>query len=263
MCYWHLKKNVNENWCDYDVPMDYRDSIIQDINTLHYCIDENEFKFLKTSVLDKWTSSGLHKYVDYFSKQWLKTFCNWQLFNRPMGYATTNGPAESFNKQLKQTFSQYSMLPLIDAMNRVFIDVIRFYAVNGKPFMLYPDPTQLCKKYKTLGMNLHPNQFKVHNQANLVVYSGINTVTGLAYTRLIQINPAYCPCSRFYDKLYCHHIIAINRLGIADIDINPTIRKIVCLVPRKKKGRPPALPGTALSKNAKTGKTGKKKISKK
>jgi hypothetical protein len=45
---------------------------------------------------------------DYFIKQWLQPpFNNWQIFNLPPGFKTTQNPEESFknNKQIKEVFT--------------------------------------------------------------------------------------------------------------------------------------------------------------
>ena len=44
-------------------------------------------------------------------------FCNWQLFKRPVGYATTNrnSPIESYNNTIKSQFThrlKYHMIPI-------------------------------------------------------------------------------------------------------------------------------------------------------
>ena len=44
---------------------------------------------------------------------------------------------------------------------------------------------------------------------------------GRLYSRFIYINAYFFNCKRFWDKSYCHHILAIIRLGIANIILDP------------------------------------------
>ena len=53
--------------------------------------------------------------------------------------------------------------------------------------------------------------------------------------------------------------MAINHLHITNIEIDPTNKKIVCLVKRKSKGRPKGIKGTALQKQPSDTKAAKRK----
>ena len=68
--------------------------------------------------------------------------------------------------------------------------------------------------------------------------------------------PYYCGCSYFLDLHYCHHILAIIRLNIAKIILDPTYvapvepRKLVARV--NKRNRPAKITGKALERIANT-----------
>ena len=68
----------------------------------------------------------------------------------------------------------------------------------------------------------------------------------------IGIFPYYCYCSSFWDLAYCEHILAINKLELAKIIIDPFFKEPEPsrrLVARKsKRGRPKKTKGYALKK---------------
>ena len=44
-------------------------------------------------------------------------FHNWQIFNNPAGYATTQNPEESFNKQVKEIYTEFERLTVLGGCN--------------------------------------------------------------------------------------------------------------------------------------------------
>ena len=72
----------------------------------------------------------------YFLRQWIgrkndkgvwkkSKFRNWQLFNTPPGYSCTNSPIESYNRQIKHSFTCRVKFDMIPAM-KVFEDLVRY-----------------------------------------------------------------------------------------------------------------------------------------
>ena len=50
----------------------------------------------------------------YFKKQWMESeFCNWQIYQTPPGFTTTNNPIESYNGMLKAFFTNRLKLNLV------------------------------------------------------------------------------------------------------------------------------------------------------
>ena len=75
----------------------------------------------------------MQKFQEYFFAQWMQgPFVNWQLFNTPPGFATTNNPEESFNKQLKESYTEYLRLTILTACNKVY-NLIKDYSLSQKP----------------------------------------------------------------------------------------------------------------------------------
>ena len=83
-------------------------------------------------------------------------------------------------------------------------------------------------------------------------FDSISKYTSLAYSHFIRIcKPVYCSCSTFLDLAYCQHILAINKLNLANIILDPTFVKAAeprrLVVRKTKRGRPKNL-GKALAK---------------
>ena len=97
-----MKDNVKKR-----APSEHQEQMLKDITYLQESVSEAEFIERKNVVLYKWTSEGLHSFVEYFTKQWLSPpFDKWQLFNTPPGYSTCN-PCEPFNAEIKKTYTVY------------------------------------------------------------------------------------------------------------------------------------------------------------
>ncbi len=121
MCWFLCNKNVKDGIHDdkeYHIAK-YHDMILKDLDTMHYSRNYGEFCMHRDSILTKWSTVGdinLENFKQYFIKQWLQgDFCNWQLFITPPGYATTNNCEESFNFQIKETYTEFEKLTVLDA----------------------------------------------------------------------------------------------------------------------------------------------------
>ena len=74
-------------------------------------------------------------------------------------------------------------------------------------------------------------------------FDTVSQYTTQPYSHFIRIcNPVFCSCSTYLDLAYCHHILAINKLNLANIILDPTYVKPVeprrLQVRKTKKGRP-------------------------
>ena len=69
------------------------------------------------------------------------------------------------------------------------------------------------------------NSLNIYNfcqiNVNTIRFDSISKRTGLVYSRRINIFPYHCECSTFIELAYCHHLLAINRLGVSKIVIYP------------------------------------------
>jgi hypothetical protein len=58
---------------------------------------------------------------------------------------------------------------------------------------------------------------------NNIRFDSKNKKTGMPYSHFIRVcGPVFCCCSTFLDLAYCHHILAINRLNLARIILDPS-----------------------------------------
>ena len=114
MCYFHVKKNIKDNFGKYLVPIEHRPLILNDVSWLHNSRFEEEFDFRLHIVINRWYSLELKQFVDYFTQQWLRPpFNSWKLFRRPIGFPTV-AINESFNKQFKETWTKYKTYNVLD-----------------------------------------------------------------------------------------------------------------------------------------------------
>ncbi|KAE8960699.1 hypothetical protein PR001_g30298, partial [Phytophthora rubi] len=81
---------------------------------MHFARDEAHYLETKEKVLSKWGKKlELATFIKYFSKQWLAgKFEQWQSFRTPRGFATTNNPAEQFNRALKRDYTLHRRLKM-------------------------------------------------------------------------------------------------------------------------------------------------------
>ena len=66
-----------------------------------YFFNELEFKqlYIEKSLIKKKSIEAFHV---YFKKQWVDSnFSNWQIYQTPLGFTTTNNPKESYNGKIK------------------------------------------------------------------------------------------------------------------------------------------------------------------
>ena len=117
------------------IPSAKYEGIMCDIGELHNTLSQSLYDDLLIVTINKWKSDiELKSFVEYFQKQWINSkFCNWQLFNTPVGYAMTNSPIESYNNTVKESFTKRVKHHLKTAVE-VFQDVVSYESNHGKEF---------------------------------------------------------------------------------------------------------------------------------
>jgi hypothetical protein len=165
---------------------------VDNCDLLHYSTTLQIFEQRKYDVLTNWSLPvwapkvyhALQEFKDYFIKQWLVgDFCNWQIFNTPPGYATTQNPEESFNKQIKvyTEFERLTVLGACQAMHNICSD----YSHNMGEFKLGRDKDNATIKLAECS----PKDFyKV--EENQYWYKEIYQ---------IFLEPRFCSCQFFTD----------------------------------------------------------------
>ena len=83
-------------------------------------------------VLEKWKARPeLIEFVNYFEHQWLAPpFKKWQIFHSSPGFASTNNPIESFNKQIKKHFTGYLNFPIYKFISILVENVVPYFSTN-------------------------------------------------------------------------------------------------------------------------------------
>lgn len=80
MCYFHVKSNCEKNMSKYEVPLEHRPQVLNDISFIHYSTSIPEFNSRVSVILYKWSGMKLKIFIEYFKKQWLSApFNNWQI----------------------------------------------------------------------------------------------------------------------------------------------------------------------------------------
>ena len=193
---------------------------MRDIDSLHYSTSQEEFYYKKFDILDNWSrplwSSKIYKQLiefrDYFIKQWLEGFyCNWQLFNRPAGFASTNNPEEQFNGDFKQTYTgneRCTVGRICDVLCKCVYDCSTKHA-NRAFATVAPRDNGIIKAAKE---RYTAADFTVVN-ANTLYYN-LKDETGriIGYKYSISLSPRYCSCSWFLDVANCRHYVAASIL---------------------------------------------------
>jgi hypothetical protein len=116
-------------------------------DSLHYFTTQPAFEDKKFEILSSWSALvwkkgvyiALQKFKRYLIDQWLEgSFTNWQFFNTPPGYATTQNPEESFNKQIKYHYTEWERLTMLGAVECIF-KIVTDYSTNQGEFALDKD----------------------------------------------------------------------------------------------------------------------------
>jgi hypothetical protein len=137
------------------------------------------------ATINKWKSDiELKSFVKYFQKQWINSkFCNWQLFNTPVGYAMTNSPIESYNNTVKESFTKRVKHHLKTAVE-VFQDVVSYESNHGKEFKTEVRVRKYMRiQAKTIVLK---NQLIATNTENEFLYKHFNAKLGFARINLVS-----------------------------------------------------------------------------
>jgi len=100
--------------------------------------------------------------------------------------------------------------------------VCKYYSLNPKPFRIYPNSRDPKRIVLSKSNKLVVDQF-IRLDFNNIRFDSKNKKTGMPYSHFIRVcGPVFCCCSTFLDLAYCHHILAINRLNLAKIILDPS-----------------------------------------
>ena len=191
------------------------DDILSAINYIHYSTTVQDFEARKEEVLSKWSACvyepriylQLQKFKQYFIDQWLTgSFNNWQIFNTPAGYSTTQNPEESFNGQIKDVFTEFERLTVLGACESMR-KICLHYSENQPVFKLVKDKCNATIKLakeclRTDFVQTDPNTLWYKNKYQII------------------LEPRFCSCAYFIDEGTCkHHVgacIITNHVDYSD-----------------------------------------------
>ena len=235
VCWYHLKTRIEIHVKDLN-NKDLQADILKDVNLLHYSWSYTrycEYYNFMMAKWDKWDQDGvvgIKKFKDYFNAQWINNCFNlWQIFNTPAGLSPTNSPQESFNREVKSTFTIYNKLSVHECLVALMSTIILYYSVNKKKFDLIPTTSDIIIKKSE---NLKADMFNVSNIKHIIIYTNRNKNFSFA----INLQDKICPCSYFLDRKICHHLIAAAKFY--GVNLIETENQAEFFTEKKKKGRP-------------------------
>jgi hypothetical protein len=206
MCWFHVVKNLEDKL----IPQDEYNMVMQEIQNLHYSKSIEEFNKLKQKTIKRWkTVPGLVAFEQYFSEQWLESdFCNWQIFNSPQGFASTNNSIKSFNSRIKKFFTKREKLSLSRTIDRLCDELITYYSVHMPEFKWFREPRPKDKK---VALAFDSKEFQMKD-ANIIIHQGKIS------KHLINIELKNCSCRWFLAYAMCAHLIKAGELFSFRID---------------------------------------------
>lgn len=106
MCYLHVKYNVRKVRNNLIPKAKY--NVMKDITDLHDTLSKDSYVELLEITLARWQNDeSLESFHDYFVDTWVNSpFNKWQLFWTKAGMSHTNTPIESYNNQIKTSFTR-------------------------------------------------------------------------------------------------------------------------------------------------------------
>ena len=126
----------------------------------------------------------------YFKKQWMESeFCNWQIYQTPPGFTTTNNPIESYNGKLKAFFTNRLKLNLVPPLEIFKNDCI----IPESSFAF----TYVTQKLVTIPLENKAKHLYEYNHVN----GQIST---------INLSNQTCTCSDTIDKGICLPLIRVS-----------------------------------------------------
>ncbi|KAE8886214.1 hypothetical protein PF003_g29796 [Phytophthora fragariae] len=145
MCYFHVAAKVYER--TRHLPTETGHLVMRGLQDMHFPRDEAHYLETKEKVLSKWGKKlELATFIKYFSKRWLTgKFEQWQSFRTPRGFATTNNPAEQFNRALKRDYTLHRRLKMGVLLVQLSA-CCKHESINARQFVITTAPTAALKR---------------------------------------------------------------------------------------------------------------------
>ena len=134
------------------------------------------------------------EFYTYFRNTWIKSmFSAWQIYENPVGYANTNSPIESFNKEIKATFTKRRKLSVLGFVKKM-VEIVQYYSNAALPF---ETEFKWQNAAKRTAKQIDLSEY-VKIDKNRFSYSGYR----------INILKKTCTCCYFIKWGICKHLIA-------------------------------------------------------
>ena len=205
MCFFHVMSNIKKFQKSNKtlVADDDFNLIKDDIRSLHYSKDEEEWENGKKEFKKKWSKQSPHIYKN-INEQWFNgEFSKWQVYHNPPGFAGANSNMEGINGDFK-TFFTRKRLSMICAVEKIG-ECILYYSENAEPFSIKP---RIYRRMTQKAANISKNNFNKASKSSARYYSREHQVE---YTLNWKYEPC-CDCFGFLKKAVCSHLLAYSYL---------------------------------------------------
>jgi hypothetical protein len=215
MCWFHMKKCIQDNL--HRLNPKHHNTVVKDVDRLHFSLNPADFEEKRKQIMNKWIGEEWLAWNAYFWPQWMNGwFVYWQIWNTPPGGSSGNNPIESFNKQIKDCFTKYESLSVINLLNVICRDIIVYYSYNQHPISMVANvPSDDCKKDHLilLEMKLCDAQFQIYSYLpNTILFTDSTSKPPRIFHQFIDMAKRSCTCSFYIDRAICHHLIFSSRL---------------------------------------------------
>ncbi|KAE8916049.1 hypothetical protein PF003_g568 [Phytophthora fragariae] len=105
MCFFHVMKHIQERVKLLSSGVQAR--VLSEVYDLHFARSQAHYLEMLRVIWRRWmTDPTVIPFAHYFYGQWITGHFNtWQVFATPIGFASTNNPAETFNALLKRDYT--------------------------------------------------------------------------------------------------------------------------------------------------------------
>lgn len=162
-----------------------------------------EFAIRYNAIRSKWEANNLKEFVAYFNQQWvLSEFHRWRAFDKLSGFSATNNPLDSFNKTIKQSYTNRKRLKLPEACSRlVKIVSMRSYDENNQFSFVAAATKAMVQK----ALKMDEEYSILIAESNTIVLERKDKENNTKRITLTR-SPLTCSCRSFFLSFICKHL---------------------------------------------------------
>jgi len=269
MCWVHMRRNVAKNL--HLVDAEFRDDLMDDIDTLQLASNKDVFDKGKYIFIKKWLSKKQKQFIDYMKNMWLSTHQNW--YEGVASHtASQNNALESHNLVIKKEDTFRERMPLSRFLQQCLDSAGKWskqYANKDKEFMetatikleQWTDGYHWAKSSKIVTCKILQNSVEYYcpaGEQTKVTEAQINIVKEMQWNTFEQFkkrafavwiltlpndddmtmkwNEGKCTCPCYLKKYMCKHIIGIS-IRLNYIKPPPAARQVP-IGQKRNRGRP-------------------------